>query len=103
MWPLIFWLLLMSNKTLKQWVTLENTKGLHARAAAKLVKISSSFEAEIYVRSGETIVSGRSIMDLLMLAAPKGTRLELSTSGQEAQPLMKALQDLISNGFYEES
>lgn len=93
----------MSEIPVKQWVTLENAKGLHARAAAKFVKISCSFEADAQVKSGDTVVSGRSIMGLLMLAAVKGTKLEIHTSGRDAEALMKALQELIHNRFNEEN
>lgn len=84
----------MSEITIKQWVTWEK-RDLHARATAKFVKVSCSFEADAQVKSGNIIVSGRSIMGLLMLAATKGTKLEIYTSGRDAEALMKALQELI--------
>ena len=93
----------MSEKSLTQSATVKNTKGLHARAAARFVKICSSFDAEAHVKSGDSVVSGRSIMGLLMLAATKGTKLEICTSGRDAEALMAALQELIRDKFNEES
>jgi phosphocarrier protein HPr len=93
----------MTKKTLKKCVTLENIKGLHARAAAKFVKVSCSFKAEAQVRVGEMRVSGSSIMGLLMLGAIQGSKIELQTSGPEAKALMTALQELIDNKFNEEA
>lgn len=93
----------MSERCFTQSATVENTKGLHARAAARFVKVCSSFDAEAQVKSGDSVVSGRSIMGLLMLAATKGTRLEIRTSGRDAEALMAALQELIRDNFNEEN
>ena len=65
-------------------VTICNKRGLHARAAARFVKLAWQFDAEVTVRKNGTAVSGRSIMGLMMLAAGPGTAIELSATGPEA-------------------
>lgn len=81
---------------------ISNQKGLHARAAAKFVKTSGSFNAEIRVTKGEMDVSGGSIMGLMMLAAGIGSELEIQASGVEAKQAVDALIDLIERKFDEE-
>lgn len=83
-------------------VTVTNRLGLHARAAAKLVKTASAFAAEIEVAKNGTLVSGKSILGLMMLAAGPGTRLELRASGPDAGAALDALERLIGNGFDED-
>ncbi len=79
-----------------------NEKGLHARASALFVKCVQQFDAIITVtRDGET-VSGNSVMDLLMLAAGKGTSLTISASGRQSNEALAQLDALITAGFYEE-
>jgi phosphocarrier protein len=88
--------------TLVARVRITNQKGLHARAAAKFVKISGSFGADIRVAKGEMDVSGGSIMGLMMLAAGIGSELELRASGADAQAAIDALLTLIERKFDEE-
>ena len=72
-------------------VTIVNQRGLHARAAAKFVKLADQFAAEITVIKGDTAVSGRSIMGLMMLAAAPGTEIELRARGADAAAAIAAL------------
>ncbi len=83
-------------------VTIANQRGLHARAAAKFVRVADSFRAEITVSHAEMRVSGRSIMGLMMLAATCGTCLKLCASGDDAPEAVAALVDLVKNKFGEE-
>lgn len=83
-------------------VVLVNQKGLHARAAAKFVRTASMFRAQVHVVRDAMRVQGNSIMGLMMLAAPKGTRLKLCASGPEAADALTALAELISRGFDED-
>jgi phosphocarrier protein len=87
---------------LRRTVTICNRRGLHARAAARFVKLADQFDAEIIVAKNGTAVSGRSIMGLMMLAAGPGTSVELRGSGPDAERAVTALADLISGGFDEE-
>jgi phosphocarrier protein len=81
---------------------IRNSKGLHARAAARFCKTAEQFEADIKVRRGDTEVSGRSIMGLMMLAAAQGTCIEISAAGEDADAAMAALVSLVENKFDEE-
>jgi phosphocarrier protein len=82
--------------------SIRNQRGLHARAAAKFVKLASSFNAQVRVIKGDMDVSGTSIMGLMMLAAGIGTDVELRSSGSQATEAMQALVDLIERKFDEE-
>ena len=79
-----------------------NEKGLHARASARLVETVEEFDAEATVRKDGLDAAGDSIMGLLMLAASKGTSIEIETSGPAARELADALEALIADRFGEE-
>ena len=81
---------------------IRNQRGLHARAAAKFVKVAGGFNAQVRVIKGDMDVSGTSIMGLMMLAAGIGTDIELRASGTQANEAMQALVDLIERKFDEE-
>lgn len=87
--------------SLRRLVTICNKRGLHARAAARFVKLAWQFDAEIMVAKNGAAVSGRSIMGLMMLAAGPGTAIELRATGREAERAISALADLINGGFDE--
>jgi len=78
-----------------------NAKGLHARAAAKLAKLAVQFKAEITVSRNDVSVSARSIMGLMMLAAAKGSAIDLSARGPDAEAALAAAVALIAGGFGE--
>jgi len=79
-----------------------NRKGLHARAAAKFVKLAGSFPAEVTVVRRDQSVPGSSIMGLMMLAAGPGSELELRASGPEAEAALDALAALVQRRFDED-
>jgi phosphocarrier protein HPr len=81
---------------------IRNTKGLHARAAAKFCKTAGLFEAEVKVSKGGTEVSGCSIMGLMMLAAGIGSVIQIRASGPQAEAALEALCTLVGNKFDEE-
>jgi len=78
-----------------------NEKGLHARASAKFVELVEQFDAEAEVEKDGMSVSGDSIMGLLMLAASRGTEINVRTEGAQAEALMDALAALIDDKFGE--
>ncbi len=78
-----------------------NEKGLHARASAKLVEVVEEHDASAEVFKDGMAASGDSIMGLLMLAASKGTSIEVETSGPEAEKLAMALEVLVADRFGE--
>ncbi len=79
-----------------------NEKGLHARASARLVEVVEAHDAEAEVSKDGMAASGDSIMGLLMLAASRGTTIEVRTSGREAIKLADALEALVADRFGEE-
>ena len=78
-----------------------NEKGLHARASAKFVEVVERFDASAEVEKGGMSVSGDSIIGLLMLAASRGTEIQVCTSGAQASDLMDALEKLVEDRFGE--
>ncbi|WP_282128603.1 HPr family phosphocarrier protein [Roseobacter litoralis] len=80
-----------------------NIKGLHARASAKLVEVVEGFDASAEVSKDGMSASGDSIMGLLMLAASKGSFIEVETDGPDADALAEALTALVANRFGEET
>ena len=82
-------------------VELTNRLGLHARAAAQLVQTANRFKADVMVAKDGEEVNGKSIMGLLMLAAPVGSLLRITVSGGDAAEAMQAIGALINDGFGE--
>jgi phosphocarrier protein len=80
---------------------LVNRLGLHARAAAQLVQTANRFKADVMVAKEDEEVNGKSIMGLLMLAAPVGSLLRVTVSGEDADAAMQAIGALINDGFGE--
>jgi phosphocarrier protein len=79
-----------------------NQRGLHARAAAKFVKLAGQFAAEVTVVKGDMSVAGTSIMGLMMLAAGPGTEIELRARGRAAAAAAAALAALVERKFDED-
>ena len=90
-----------ATATARLTCTICNQKGLHARAAARFVKMAGQFDADIQVRKNGTAVSGRSIMGLMMLAAASGTVIEISATGRDAATAVQTLAHLIECKFDE--
>ena len=82
-------------------VEIINKLGLHARAASKFVKLAMQFESDISLKKGERSANGKSVMGVMMLAASKGTILELNVAGSDESEAYSALTALIENKFDE--
>jgi phosphocarrier protein len=91
----------MGESVIRQ-VEIVNEKGLHARAAARFVETVERFDAQATVRRDGMEASGDSIMGLLMLAAPRGSIIEIETRGGEAGALSDALAALVAARFGED-
>ena len=85
----------------KRQVTIVNKLGLHARAAAKLVKLASRFESAVQLRRAEQVVNAKSIMAVMMLAAGKGVDVEIEAKGVDADDAVGELEILIQERFGE--
>jgi phosphocarrier protein len=82
-------------------ITIINKLGLHARAAAKLVSTASAFSSQVKIGYPDRMVDGKSIMAVMMLAASKGTEIQLQAEGSDEVEAITALQNLI-NRFFDE-
>ena len=89
------------NPTVSRQLEIINVKGLHARASAKFVDVVERFDATVLVERDGMSVSGDSIMGLLMLTAPRGSTIQITTSGTEAVALADALEALVTDYFGE--
>lgn len=83
-------------------VVIDNRNGLHARPAAMFVKISSRYRAEVWVEKDGERVNGKSIMGLMMLAAGKGSRLQVIAEGIDADKAVAEIKNLVETRFGEE-
>jgi len=82
-------------------IEITNKLGLHARAAAKLTQMASTFAAEVWLSRGERRVNAKSIMGVMMLAAGKGSRITVKTEGADADAALAAVLALIADKFGE--
>ena len=92
----------MKNNSVTRRLAIVNEKGLHARASAKFVECVEAHDATAEVSRDGMSASGDSIMGLLMLAASKGTSIDVRTSGPDAEKLADALERLVADRFDEE-
>ena len=90
---------------IRQSVLVSNRLGLHARAAAKLVRLASGFASEIHLsrEDANQQIDSKSILGVLMLAASQGTRLVISIEGQDEAEAVEAILRLFDGKFGEES
>jgi phosphocarrier protein len=88
--------------SIEREVLILNKRGLHARAAARFVKLAGQFDANITVTHKDTSVSGRSIMGLMMLAASPGSQVRLNATGPQAEAAIEAIAALIAAKFEED-
>ena len=89
------------TKKVSRRLEIVNEKGLHARAAAKLVEVVEGFDAAVEVSHNGQSASGDSIMGLLMLAAAKGSTIDCEIAGSDAEPLADAMAALVADRFGE--
>ncbi|MGB0956358.1 MAG: HPr family phosphocarrier protein [Panacagrimonas sp.] len=91
------------GKPVQREVEIVNRLGLHARAAAKLVTLASSFSADVRIRKDGRQVSGKSIMGVMMLAAAQGSRITLVAEGEDQVQALDALAQLVADRFGEQA
>ena len=84
-----------------QDVEIINRLGLHARAAAQLVRLATQFQSSVMLRKGNQKANAKTIMDMLMLGATKGTLVTVETSGADEEAALAAVLELINNRFNE--
>jgi phosphocarrier protein HPr len=84
-------------------VTVVNQLGMHARAAAKFVHVATRFEAHVRVARDRREMDGKSIMGILLLAAPRGSTITISADGSDERDAVSALVALVRSGFGEDA
>ena len=82
-------------------LVISNKLGLHARASAKLTKLASSFQCEVFMTRNSRRVNAKSIMGIMMLAAGLGAEVELETDGEDEQQATDAITALVNDKFGE--
>lgn len=83
-------------------LTIVNKLGLHARAAAKLVSLASSFESHIELEKDARVVNGKSIMGVMMLAASQGTKVKVRAEGTDEEGAVNDIEALVAGKFGED-
>lgn len=91
-----------SGQSVNQEVTIQNRLGLHARPAMSFVDVANQYKSQIQVSKGDQTVDGKSIMQMMMLAATQGTVLKVQATGADAQTAIDALKQLVDRKFDEE-
>ena len=87
--------------TATRTVTVRNTLGMHARAAARFAHLASRFQANVTVARGPRLVDGNSILGLLLLSAGQGAEITVAAEGADAEAAVEALGGLVEGGFDE--
>ncbi len=83
-------------------IEIVNELGLHARAATMLVQLASTFQSDLFIGKDGTEEDGKSIMGVLLLAATRGSIIDIRATGPDSAELIKAVTDLVAKGFGEE-
>jgi phosphocarrier protein HPr len=96
-----FYQVFKGNWMLKQDVLIINKLGLHARASAKLTQLASQFPCEVWLSRNTRRINAKSIMGVMMLAAAKGSTINIETNGEQEQEAMNAIVALINDYFGE--
>ena len=87
---------------MEKQLTVKNKLGLHARAAAKVVQLSSNYVSPLTIQYDGEEVDGKSILSILTLACPVGSNIVLKAEGPDANQLLDALEGLVDDKFGEE-
>ena len=93
----------LENDVVEVDLEIRNEHGLHMRPAMRFVEMASRFESDITVRSGETTIDGKSIMQITTLAATCGTKLTVKAEGPDAREAVEALRELVEGEDFDES
>jgi len=90
-----------NTNSIKRKFIIKNKLGLHARPAAMFVKLANTFRSDVWVEFEDDEVNGKSIMGLMMLAAPSRSEINVSAKGEDAEAALLALGNLVEGGFEE--
>ncbi len=87
--------------TAEKTLTIVNDKGLHVRAATILAQTAARFESQVTVERDGEKANGKSVMNLLLLTASKGTKVRVVAEGDDASEALEAIAEVVARGFYE--
>lgn len=87
---------------MKKVLKIVNKLGIHARPASALVKIANAYDCDVFFEKDGMKVNGKSVIDLMILAAPKGTEITVETVGEGEEECMNEIEEIFAKGFDEE-
>jgi phosphocarrier protein HPr len=90
----------LENVVIETAIEIKNVNGLHMRPAMQFVDIANQFNCDISVSDGKKFVDGKSIMQMVMLAATHGTKLKVKAEGADARAAINALQELVESSLF---
>lgn len=95
----------MPNTTIKKQMikskfAIANDRGLHTRPSTELVKCANSFKSKIYLTYQKQTINAKSLLGILMLAAPKGAKITIEAEGEDAEEAIQSIAALAKNKFY---
>lgn len=88
------------KKVVKAHFIVKNDKGMHTRPCTELVKCAAAFQSDIFIRYQKSTVSAKSILELLMLAAGKGSKMHIQAQGIDAEDAVNSILKLAEDNFY---
>jgi phosphocarrier protein HPr len=91
----------LSRMELTKKIKIKNDLGLHARAAAKIVKLGNDYKSQLFLKKGDREADGSSILSILTLSCPKGTEIEARIVGEDSAAFMEGLRGLLDQKFGE--
>lgn len=89
------------SQEVEKTLVVQNRMGIHARPAAMIVKAANRYASDVFFEKDEELVNGKSIMGLMMLAAGNGSKLRVIANGEDAEKLMREIEDLFARKFDE--
>lgn len=90
-----------SGTKVEKILVVQNKMGIHARPAAMVVRVTNKFKSEVWFEKDDEQVNGKSIMGLMMLAAGRGSKIKVISQGEDAEQVVKDLEDLFARKFDE--
>ncbi len=89
------------SQEVERTLVVQNKMGIHARPAAMIVRAANKYSSEIYFEKDDELVNGKSIMGLMMLAAGQGSKLRVIATGEDAESVMRDIEELFARKFDE--
>ena len=88
---------------IKKTIIISNAHGLHARPASIFVRTTTQYKSEIKLSKDGMVVNGKSIMGVMMLAAERGSKIEIEINGEDEKKMIIAIEEMMNKNFYEDN